>query len=265
MISFGNDNKNKVNKSLFPPNGGPSFVVPALWSCASGNPRHVIADESRAELAAISSLTRFRTGERIYGEGDRADAVFNLITGVVKAYKSLPGARRHIVAFLFPDDLIGLAEEGRYVNSAEAVTATCGYRIPATTLEARLRKDPCLEFHVICKLCHELREAQRHALILSRHSALVKVGLFLQMLDNYEAGRGGCSEELYLPMSRTDIADYLGMSLEVVSRSFRALASQGVIAFRNRRHVRIIDRSRLDNITLETERPALLRRRSAGQ
>jgi CRP/FNR family transcriptional regulator len=225
----------------------------------------VLTDEQRAQIAGISSLVRFQKEQEIYRQGDCADAVFNIVTGVVKSYRSLPDARRHIVGFLFPDDLIGLAEEGFYVNSAKAVTVVSGYRIPATALEARLRKDAGLEFHILCKLCHELREAQHHAFILSRHGAPAKIALFLQTLENYQAARGEGAEELYLPMSRSDIGDYVGMSLEAVSRSFRALASEGVIAFRNRRHVKIIDRPRLNNIASENKRSGLPPRRPAAQ
>jgi CRP-like cAMP-binding protein len=253
---------NKVNVNFYSPKGGPSFVAPPLWGSASGNSRHVLTDETRAQLAAISSHVRFRKGERIYAEGDRADAVFNIITGVVKSYRSLPNARRYILGFRFRDDLIGLAEEGRYVNSAEAVTAVCGYRIPVTALEAKLRKDSGLDFQIICKLCHELREAQCHAFLLSRRHAVGRLGLFLQMLENYQTARSEGAEEIYLPMSRSDIGNYIGISLEAVSRSFRALSSRGVIAFRNRRHVKIIDRAGLNDIASESEMPRLRRRRA---
>jgi CRP/FNR family transcriptional regulator len=224
----------------------------------------VLTDETRAQLAAISSLVRFRKGERIYAEGDRADAVFNIITGVVKSYRSLPNARRHILGFLFRDDLIGLAEEGRYVNSAEAVTAVCGYRIPVTALEAKLRKDSGLDFQIICKLCHELRETQSHAFLLSRRHAAERLGLFLQMLENYQTARSEDAGEIYLPMSRSDIGNYIGISLEAVSRSFRALSSRGVIAFRNRRHVKIIDRAGLNDIASESQTSGRLAGPAAG-
>ena len=246
---------NKVNVNFYSPKGGPSFVAPPLWGSASGNSRHALTDETRAQLAAISSHVRFRKGERIYAEGDRADAVFNIITGVVKSYRSLPNARRYVLGFRFRDDLIGLAEEGRYVNSAEAVTAVCGYRIPVTALEANLRKDSGLDFQIICKLCHELREAQCHAFLLSRRHAVGRLGLFLQMLENYQTARSEGAGEIYLPMSRSDIGNYIGISLEAVSRSFRALSSRGVIALRNRRHVKIIDRAGLNDIASENKMP----------
>jgi CRP/FNR family transcriptional regulator len=104
-----------------------------------------------------------------------------------------------------------------------------------------------------------LREAQRHAFILSRHHALARVGLFLQMLENVQAARGEDVAEIYLPVNRSDIGDYIGVSLEAVSRAFRALSTRGVIDFRNRRHVKIIDRDRLNDITSERKTSELRR------
>jgi CRP-like cAMP-binding protein len=248
----------------YPPKGGPSFIAPALWGSAGGNSLHALTDEQRAEIAAIASLVRFQQGEKIYREGDRADAVFNITVGVAKSYKSLPGLRQHIVGFLFRDDLIGLATEGRYVNCVEAVTVVCAYRIPVTALETVLRKDPDLEFYIICKICHQLSEAQHHAFLLSRHHAVAKLALFLKMLEHYQAARGEVTGEIYFPMSRSDIGDYIGISPEAVSRSFRALSTRGVIAFRNRRHVKIVDHAQLDHIASESEAPGLRQHQAAS-
>jgi CRP-like cAMP-binding protein len=223
---------------------GPNIVAPGLWGVA-GNPGQVLTEQERAELAVISTVVRFARGDILYREGDSADAVFNLIGGVVKSYRGNGDGSHDIAGFLFPGDLIGLALDGAYVNTAEAIAATTAYRIPAPALETKLRRSAALEFNVICKLCHELREAQRHAFLLTRRHALAKVGLFLEMLESHQAGRGKSAEEIYLPMTRSDIGGYIGTSLEAVSRSFRALADRRIVAFRNRHHVKILDRSGL--------------------
>jgi CRP/FNR family transcriptional regulator len=236
-----------------PPGGGPSIAAVALWGSSDGSRVHLFTAEERARLAAISSVVRFKKGGSIYREGDRADAVFIIVGGVVKSYKTSPDGAQHILAFLFSEDLLGLAEEGRYVNSAEAVTAVTGYRIPVIAIERRLRRDPDLEFHVLCKLCHELREAQRHAVLLSKRHALAKVATFLQILENLQTARGESADDVYLPMSRSDFGHYVGMTLEAVSRSFRTLANRGVITVRDRRHVKIVDRDQLENIASDVE------------
>jgi CRP-like cAMP-binding protein len=179
--------------------------------------------------------------------------VFNIVGGVVKAFRVLPDGTTRISAFLFADDVFGLAEEGKYASSAKAVTGVTAYRLPVSALESRLRKDAVLEFHVICKLCHDLREAQRHALLLGHRDALAKVAIFFQLIEHYQDARGESTKELYLPMSRSDIAGYVGMSLEAVSRSFGSLARRGIITLRNKRHVKIVDHARLEKIALQDD------------
>jgi len=234
-----------VSNNSADPRSGPTIMVPALWSSGENSGRPLTAEE-QALLAVISTVVRFKRGERIYAEADRADAVFNIITGLVKSYRTLPDGRQHIVSFLFADDLIGLAQNGLYVNSAEAVTTATLYRIPTAPLQARLRNYPDLDFQVISKLCHELREAQRHAVLLSEQHAIAKVGLFLQMLETHQAARGESAGEVYLQMTRRDIAAYVAITPETVTRSFRDLVHRGAIAFRDRRHVQIINRARLE-------------------
>lgn len=237
------------------PGGGPSLAAAALWDSSGGRRVHLLTEDERARLAAISAVVRFRRGEKIYAEGDRADFVFNIISGVVRSNKVLPDTGKHIVGFLFPDDVVGLAEEGHYVNSAEAVTAVTAYRIPSTVLQTRLLRDPALEFQIICKLCHELREAQRHAFLLSTRRALPKIARFLLMLNSNQVARGETTDEVYLPMSRSDIGDYIAMSPEAVSRSFRNLVSHGVISVRNRRYVKIINPIQLERVASEARTP----------
>lgn len=164
---------------------------------------------------------------------------------MVKTSRRLPQGRRTITAFLFPHDLVGLAQEGRYVNTAVALTPLTVYRMPVVGLERLLRRNPELEYHFLCKVCHELREAQRHAIALGRKDAAGKLAMFFHMLEHRRPAdlRDG---QLRLAMSRSDIADYMALSLESVSRTFRALQRDKIIAVKDRRYVRILDRARFE-------------------
>jgi CRP-like cAMP-binding protein len=233
---------------------GPSIAAVALWGASGGRRAQLLTDEERAQLSVIASIARFKKGAQIYREGERAEAVFNVVSGVVKSYKVLPDKTERIAAFLFADDLFGLAEEGHYTNAAKAVTAVTAYRIPVSALESRLRRDAALECHVICKLCHELREAQRHALLLGRKNALARVAMFVRLLAHHQSVKGESAEELYLPMNRSEIADYLGMSLEATSRSFRTLISRGILSFGNKRHVKVLNHGQLDALADVSDR-----------
>jgi CRP/FNR family transcriptional regulator len=227
--------------------------------------KQLFNDEERTRLAAIASIARFKKGAEIYHEGDPANAVFNIISGVGKACKASPDRGEHIVAFLFQEDLFGLSEEGKYVNSVKAITPVTAYQFPVSALRSRLAKDAGLEFGVICKLSHELRQAQRHAFLLARRQALSKVAMFLEMLEQLQVS-GGEGAEIYMPMNRSDISGYVGMSLEAVSRAFRRLIKHRIIETRNRWHVKVVDRSAFEKLAagISPPSPANLRAQSGS-
>jgi CRP-like cAMP-binding protein len=215
--------------------------------------RQLLSDDERARLAVISSALQFKKGAEIYREGGNADAIFNIISGVAKVYTQGPGNDELVRAFLFSEDLFGLAQEGHYVNSAKAVTPVTAYRIPIAALRGQFSADAALEFHVIAKLCHELRQAQRHAFVLASKHTLAKLTLFLQLLEHLELAKGGPVNEIYLPMSRSDIAEYVGTSLAAISRAFRILTTRGVLQVRDRQHVKIIDRGAFEKLTSDRQ------------
>ena len=241
--------------------GGPAIraVDPWLPGIPSrGKSRQLLGSEERASLAKIASVARFRKGEKIYSSGEPAEAIFNIISGIVKTYKPGVNGSEHIVAFLYPQDLFGLSEEGRYVSSAKAITPVTAYALPIPALRRQLSKDVALDFHLIAKLCQGLREAQRHALLLVQKYATSKLAMFLQLQEHVQSANGKLPE-IYLPMGRSDIADYVGMSLAAVSRGFRDLAAQRIIRIRDRRHVKIVDRKAFEKIAGDTGRPARAR------
>jgi CRP-like cAMP-binding protein len=231
---------------------GPAIRAPDPWAPgkpSQGEMPQLLSDEERARLVVIASIVRFKKGDEICREGERAHAIFNIISGVVKAYTHGPGRNELIGSFLFHEDLFGLAEEGRYVSSTKAVTPVTAYRIPVASLRKQFSMDAALEFHVIAKLCHELRQAQRHAFVLASKHTVSKLTLFLQMLEHLQAARGEPMNEIYLPMDRSDISEYVGTTLSAISRAFRTLTALGILNIRNRRHVKVIDRCAFEAIT----------------
>jgi CRP/FNR family transcriptional regulator, anaerobic regulatory protein len=229
--------------------GGPAIRAVDPWlpgNAAAGTLHQLLSDDERAQLATIASIVRFKKGEQIYSQGKPADVIFNIVSGVVKSYAPHDG--EHIDAFLYPQDLFGLSEEGVYSNSAAAVTSVTAYALPTPALRRELSKDAGLEFHVIAKLCHELRQAQRHALLLAQRHALPKLAMFLQLQEHLQTNGKQPMTEIYLPMDRKDVAEFVGMSLAAVSRGFHDLAKRRVIRMRDRRHMKIIDRKALEKL-----------------
>ncbi len=231
---------------------GPAIRAVDPWGSPREKARQLLNEEERARLAGLATIVQFRKGEEIYREGQRADAAFNIITGVVKAYKTAADNSKHITAFLFSSDVFGLSEGGWCANSIKAITPVTAYRLPVRALRSQFLNDPGLEFHVICKLIHDLRQTQHHAFILTRRHALSKISMFLQLLEYLQAVRGEQTTIIYLPMKRSDIAEYLGMSVEAVSRAFGDLTTRGIVKSRDRQHLEIVDRSTFDKMVGDT-------------
>ena len=143
------------------------------------------------------------------------------------------------MSFLHPGDLFGLSEEGQYSYSAKAATAVVAYKMPLPAVRRILVRNPDLDVDVIIKLCERLREAQHHAVILSQKRAATRLAMFLELQEHVQAGiTGEPVSEIYLPMDRSSIAAYLGMTLAALSRAFRTLVSRKIISLQNIRHVR---------------------------
>jgi CRP-like cAMP-binding protein len=226
---------------------GPAIWAADQWNPTAGGIRQLLTAYERSCLAAIASIVQFRKGEVIYREGDHVDAIFNIIMGVVTTYKKTPSDSEQIAAFLFSDDLFGLSEAGRYTSSAKAIAPVAAYRLPVMTLRS-LYKNAELDFHVICKLSQEVRRTQRHAFLLSQRRAVSRLAMFLQLIEQFQVLEGEQTDEIYLPMDRSDIGEYIEMRLPAVSRAFRSLAARGIIKVRNRRYISIADRGAFERI-----------------
>ncbi len=238
---------------------GPAIRALDPWVPSAGRMHQLLTDDERARLAVLASIVRFAKGQVIYREGDAADAVYNIVSGVVAAYANGADGGEHLASFLLADDLFGLSAEGRYTSSVKAITPVTAYRLPVAALRARLATDAALEFHVICKLCQELRQTQRHAFLLSRRRVVTRLAMFLEMLEQLQIAKGERTSEIYLPMDRSDIAEYIGVTLAAVSRAFASLTSRGIIKLRNRAHVGIVDRAGFDKLAGEpVTAPAVL-------
>jgi CRP/FNR family transcriptional regulator len=227
----------------------PAIRVDDPWVASSSKHHQLLTEDERSQLNGMGSIVRFNKGAQIYQEGVSATAAFNVISGVVKAYRTAADGSEHIVAFLYPGDLFGLAEGARYTNSARALTPVTAFQLAIPALRSKLTKDAALDFHVICKLCQELRQAQQHSLLLARRQAVPKLAAFLHLLDQHQSTRGERGADIYLPMNRSEIGEYVGMSLEAVSRAFRTLTARGVIRSRDRHHLVITDRNALNAIS----------------
>ena len=207
----------------------------------------LLAPRQRTHLATLACRLHLPARMVLYREASAAQWVFIVDSGVLKAFQDLPSGKRRITAFLFAEDLFGLSEGDRYVNTLQTITPVNLFKIPRAALHDALRRDSELEFHFLCKLTHELRKSQRHTLLVSRRDAAGRLAMFLRMLEQHGLQRSSDST-IGFPMSRSDAANYLGLSLETVSRACRALERNGIVAFTDRNNVRVLDRQRFEKL-----------------
>ena len=190
----------------------------------------VLEGQEFQRLAAMSLSRHFAPRQTIIEEGQPADFLINVTAGTVKLFRTLSDGRVQIVGFLKRGDFLGVPTGGIYSVGAEAITKveTCNFSRPP--FERMLTEFPTLERRLFELASTEVAAARDHLLLLGRKTARERVATFLNlMVDNARCGHAPtpCIE---LPMTRAEIADYLGMTMETVSRVLGTFKSDGLIA-----------------------------------
>ena len=203
-----------------------------------------IPPEHLGKLDAIVVHKRLAPGETLFFEGDRSESLYILTEGCMRLSKMLADGRRQITGFLFPSDFLGLALRERYAYSAEAVDPVALCRYPKNRLEALLDQFPAMERRLLAVASNELAAAQDQMLLLGRKTALERVASFLLILMRRMQLKGR-PDSVSLPMTRTDIGDYLGLTIETVSRSLSKLKRDRVVCFLTPQDLQIADPKRL--------------------
>jgi CRP/FNR family nitrogen fixation transcriptional regulator len=190
---------------------------------------------------AAGSLRCFRKDEEIFAEGDRVRHFYQVVSGAVRTFRLLTDGRRQIDAFHLPGDFFGVESGDEHRFFAEAVGDAKVLSIRRCSLEAAASTDPELSRKIVGSMMRSLERAQDHMILLGRKSALEKIATFL--LDM--AARAARTDAFDLPMQRNDIADYLGLTIETVSRSLTQLERNAVIALPSNRRVELRDKAAL--------------------
>lgn len=202
-----------------------------------------LARQAASRIVAVSALQRAKAGETLFSEGDAADGIYEVVSGMLRLYKLLPDGRRQITGFLGAGQILGLAPEGTHVYSAEAINDVTVCRYPRNGFDRLIDEVPGLARRLLAVTSHELRAAQDQMLLLGRKAAAEKVASFLLLM----ADQQDSDTAIAVPMARSDIADYLGLTTETVSRTFTKLKLEGLIALPTPNHVEIRDRDRLED------------------
>ncbi len=221
--------------------------VPAV--CRSCEARHrgicgVLTPRQLLELSRYTKISTFGESEELISNGEEVLRYSNILNGVVKLSKLLVDGRQQIVGLQFAPDFLGRPYKSNSDTSAEAVTDVRVCSFPKSVLETMVRKSPELEHMLHEQALRELDDARNWMMTLGRKSASEKVASFLYMIglninpENEDADRHTSFE---LPLKRADIADFLGLTIETVSRQLTKLRKSGVISIINNRSVNIPD------------------------
>ena len=176
-----------------------------------------------------AGLVQLASREDIFLEGDEASHVYEVTDGVVCLYRIMPDGNRHILAFRFPGDIVGLCSPSTYGYNAQAVGDTRVRRISRAGLERMIDERADFARKLLRMAAAELNAMRDHLTCLASKSAEAKVADFLLMLAGRSTARAGTAVVINLPMTRTDIGDYLGLTIETVSRTISKMRRTGVI------------------------------------
>lgn len=217
-----------------------------------------VRDKAVCGVLDCSRLEEFRNlgwtlklvpGQTLFHEGDPATRVFTLTTGTLKLYKLLADGRRQVTGFLHPGDFLGISIDDEHAFSAEAVEQSQLCWFPRARFDDFVEDDAAMERELYRMAAHELAAAQQQFVLLGRKTASERIATFLLMLDEREARSARQEAGLVrLPMSRSDIADYLGLTKETVSRVISALKRDRIIRLETLDMVQILDRDRLEHL-----------------
>jgi CRP/FNR family nitrogen fixation transcriptional regulator len=194
-------------------------------------------------LALMGAPMRFARNAEVYGEDEPAEYLYQVISGAVRTYRMLDDGRRQISAFYLPGDIFGIEAGDVHLSSAEAVAESQILVVKRASVMARAEHEKDLARQLWKLTVQELRRVQQHSLILIKNAEERVAGFLLEM-----AGRGSSGTAVELPMSRQDIADYLGLTIETVSRTFTQFVQSGMIALETSRRVQFRNRAALNHL-----------------
>ncbi|MET1162440.1 MAG: Crp/Fnr family transcriptional regulator, partial [Pseudoxanthomonas sp.] len=196
-------------------------------------------------LDAMAGDVRLQAGQMLAREGDVRRYVFTVTSGALRRIRVLPDGRRLVAGFLMPGDFIGFSGASHYRHSIEAISDSVLCSIAQADMRGLCELHPGLEHELLERACVELDATRNNLMALARMTPLERLAGFLLDMAARRQRQGIAGNDLVLPMTRADIADYLGLTVETVSRSFTKLRQDGMIAASDPHHIGLLDSERL--------------------
>ncbi len=231
-----------VRKSLPPMQS--QFPV-AKAPAAGGHPNAVLGQENDvlSSLDTLGSVCRFARNETLFDQGQDLQSSYKIVSGAVRLCRLTADGRRQIAEFRVAGDFVGLEWDGQYALTAEAVRDVVAIRYARSRVDRMIAERSDIREGVFGLIRRDLRAAQDHLITLGCQTAKERVASFILQLARRDGTRDG--ETIEMQLGRQDIADYLGLTLETVSRTFTELKRKGIIALPKRRQVIVRSTARL--------------------
>jgi CRP-like cAMP-binding protein len=191
----------------------------------------------------MGAVMPFARNAEIYGENEPAEYLYKIVSGAVRTYRVLNDGRRQIGAFCLPGDVFGLEVGDHHSFSAEAITDCKVMLIKRSSLVSLATRSPDVARQLWTMAATELQRAQDHTMLLIKTAQERVAGFLLEM-----AQRARCGDAVELPMSRQDIADYLGLTIETVSRTLTQLENSAAIAVPTSRRIVLRNQAALNRL-----------------
>jgi len=225
-----------------------------MYSNAGGQKPRLIGELSAASDRISVSDFRYGRGAEIFGEAEPAEYIYQVIEGAVRTHKLLPDGRRQIGAFHLSGDIFGLENGATHRFTAEAIVATMVRLVKRKSLDNVAQNDPAIFNTILDMTTSSLVHVQNRILLLGRKTSLERVAAFLLEM-HFRSTTAGV---MHLPMSRRDIADYLGLTLETVSRAISELRRGLILKFEGttQRHIVILNVQTLAKLADEPDAAA---------
>jgi CRP/FNR family transcriptional regulator len=201
----------------------------------------VFASNELEHVQRLVSHRHIERGGQLFEENQPASLAYTLAEGAMRLYKLLPDGRRQVVGFALPGDFLGLAASGKYSYTAEAIAPSQACRFKRSELGDLFGRFPKMERRLLAMANAELNAAQEQMVLLGRKSPVEKVASFLLGLSKRLERLGQTGPIFTLPMARADIADFLGLTVETVSRTFTKLKAAHAICLPTPERVHFIN------------------------
>lgn len=200
-------------------------------------------------MRGYGARQHFARNEVIFNQADAADQVYKIVSGMVRLCRYMPDGRRAVVNFLLPGELMGCSEAANHLVSAEAVTEVMLIAYPRACFDRLMKENGAAREQLLRHLSDTLLTAHQHMMVLGCQKAKERLASFLiRLADRQDLS---CGDRLELPMSRQDIADHLGLTIETISRMVTVLRSEGLLLVPNTHQLELRDLAALRALAAE--------------